>query len=447
MPAMPIDNLNLAATPAANAAPASDAGGTGENGPSFQATLASEIRNQGSTARNDAPAAKKPKDQTAADPGQTADPAQADLLISGLIKPQPVPSAEIARAPNDSSGPVAAAATDPTVGPIDVANAAKAQASLADQLQGRNPAVADGEASADDATTPLVENAGRSKMALSLNRDAASSETAAKPRPNAFRQGLDHALQQVTANKSVDPLSAKPGLSGTAATQSSTASPAVRPSNEAMDFAKAIGQPHEDKRAAGAELATALPGKELTKTLDGLKHDSAPGLAGDIRSTLTGQSAASPAQSNLPPSSLRIDASIGTAAWSSALGQQVILMAAGQQQQAEIHLNPESLGPIKVTITLDNNQASLSFVAREVSVRDAIEASLPKLTSMMSESGISLGQTNVSADHSGNPTPWSVPETFGAGRTDGDAPSEAARTLAGTSPRILVQQGLIDTFA
>jgi len=446
VPAMPIDNLNLAAAPTANAAPPSDVAGKGEDVQSFQATLAKEIRNQGGDAKSEAPAAKKPDDSSVADPAQPADPTQADLLIAGLIKPQLASSAEPASPQNDLSDLAAGAAPNTGASPIDLVNAAKAQALLADQMPARTSAVAEANDKVDDAARPALELAARGKQILGLKRDASPAEDTARPRGNGFWQGLDRALQQAATNKSESPPVANPSLNELAAAERTAGSAVTLPRAEAMNLAKAAGQASEEKRAASADVAAAMPGKELAKPLDGPKHDPAPGLMGDIRAAANVQAAASQAPSNLSATSLRIDASVGTAAWSSALGQQVILMAAGQQQQAEIHLNPENLGPIKVTITLDNNQASLSFVAREVSVRDAIEASLPKLTSMMSESGISLGQTNVSADHSGNPTPWSLPETAGNGGPIGDA-GETAMTLPGTGTRIRVQQGLIDTFA
>jgi flagellar hook-length control protein FliK len=420
LPVMPIDSLIASPAPSANAANTADPPGTGETAQSFQATLAKEIRTQGSDARNETAAARKPEHSAAEDASQPADPAQADLLLPSLLKPPLAATGETGGQGHDPSGPEAGSETRVSKSPIELIDTVQAQFLRAEQLQ--------------------PENATPAKLETELDDPA-------KARKGGFRQGLDHALQQAAANKSGNAAPATPTLPGSAAADKAPGLLGARSNNDAMAFAKAIGQTREEAHAARQDTAAAaLQTKDSPKSPDGLKHDAIANLSGEIHDALNVQAASAQRPSELSPAAARLDARIGTEAWSSALGQQVILMVAGQQQQAEIHLNPESLGPIKVTITLDNSQASLSFVAREASVRDAIESSLPKLTSMMSESGISLGQTQVSADNSGNSAPWSLAQTSAANLQNRDA-SEAENALPATSPRARVQQGLIDTFA
>jgi flagellar hook-length control protein FliK len=89
---------------------------------------------------------------------------------------------------------------------------------------------------------------------------------------------------------------------------------------------------------------------------------------------------------------------VGSDKWAPALGQQLARMTAGGQHTAELNLNPAGLGPLKVTLSLGDNQAQAMFVSAHESVRKAVEAALPQLRSSLSEQGITLGQTSVGAD-------------------------------------------------
>jgi len=111
------------------------------------------------------------------------------------------------------------------------------------------------------------------------------------------------------------------------------------------------------------------------------------------------QTTATPA-SSVPPSpvKLALSAPVGSDGWGTALGKQMIWMGNTNNQSAELHLNPPDLGPLKVTLTINDNQAQAMFVSAHQSVRSALEAALPQLRSSLAESGISLGNTSVSAD-------------------------------------------------
>ena len=97
---------------------------------------------------------------------------------------------------------------------------------------------------------------------------------------------------------------------------------------------------------------------------------------------------------------LSLEPRLGAAAWDNALGQKVLWMVSQQQQVAELTLNPLDLGPLQVVLTINNDQASATFVSQNADVRQALEAALPRLREMMADTGISLGNTTVSADTS-----------------------------------------------
>lgn len=95
-----------------------------------------------------------------------------------------------------------------------------------------------------------------------------------------------------------------------------------------------------------------------------------------------------------------LESRVGATGWDNALGQKVLWMVSNQQQVAELSLNPPDLGPLQVVLSLTNDQASATFVSQNADVRQALEAALPRLKEMMADSGISLGETTVSADTS-----------------------------------------------
>src|SRR3989338_10094289 len=89
---------------------------------------------------------------------------------------------------------------------------------------------------------------------------------------------------------------------------------------------------------------------------------------------------------------------VGSSEWGKALGQQMIHMGKGGEQVAELQLNPPGLGPLKVTLSMNDHQVQAIFVSAHSSVRAAVEAALPQLRTTLADSGISLGNTSVNAE-------------------------------------------------
>ncbi|MFC1747555.1 flagellar hook-length control protein FliK [Pseudomonadota bacterium] len=82
--------------------------------------------------------------------------------------------------------------------------------------------------------------------------------------------------------------------------------------------------------------------------------------------------------------------------WQSDFSQRISMLARNGNQTAEIRLNPANLGPIEVRVVMNDDQASISFSSQSGAVREAIEASLPRLREMFSSSGLQLADTQVS---------------------------------------------------
>lgn len=137
---------------------------------------------------------------------------------------------------------------------------------------------------------------------------------------------------------------------------------------------------------------------------------------------------------------------VGTPGWDQALGQKVVWMVAGAQQSASLTLNPPDLGPLQVVLNVSNGQADASFYAAQPEVRQALEAALPKLRDMMSDAGVQLGQTTVSA---GMPDQHNQPGERQAQNGSGKSGNDAGVDIAAPTVRqtIIGGQGLVDTFA
>ncbi|MDP9902295.1 flagellar hook-length control protein FliK [Variovorax ginsengisoli] len=132
-----------------------------------------------------------------------------------------------------------------------------------------------------------------------------------------------------------------------------------------------------------------------------------------------------------------IAAPVGSDAWAPALGQHMIRIAAKGDHVAELDLNPIGLGPLKVRLSVTDNQAQAMFMSGHESVRQAVEAAMPQLRTTLASQGISLGQTSVGADPG---------QAFFAGTGSGEQrnPTPPSRTSALDSTNATTQAPLIE---
>jgi len=98
------------------------------------------------------------------------------------------------------------------------------------------------------------------------------------------------------------------------------------------------------------------------------------------------------------PAAPQLSSQLGSPEWQQALGQQIVMFSRNGQQTAELHLHPQDLGSIQISLKLDSDQAQLSMVSNHSQVRAALEAAMPQLKEALAQNGINLGQTNVSSD-------------------------------------------------
>jgi len=127
--------------------------------------------------------------------------------------------------------------------------------------------------------------------------------------------------------------------------------------------------------------------------------------------------------------------------WAPALNQRITWMVRDQLQNASITINPPHLGPIEVRLQTDQSlQTSIQFFSNHADVRQAISDSLPTLREMMSQSGLQLGQADVSSGSQSN----SQHNNASGNRRD-NAPDVIMSNTA--SAEVSQGVGLINTFA
>ncbi|HAI51359.1 MAG TPA: flagellar hook-length control protein FliK, partial [Enterobacteriaceae bacterium] len=150
------------------------------------------------------------------------------------------------------------------------------------------------------------------------------------------------------------------------------------------------------------------------------------------------------------PHTAVLNAQLGTPEWQQAFSQQVTLMTRNGQQSAELRLNPEALGQVHISLKIDDNLAQMQFVSPHSHVRAALEAAMPTLRTQLAESGIQLGQSNISSESfAGQQQQQGQPQHNGSGRGQASfaGNSEAGIPAPASLQRIARGDNAVDIFA
>ncbi|MGJ0191079.1 flagellar hook-length control protein FliK [Pantoea sp. RRHST58] len=252
-----------------------------------------------------------------------------------------------------------------------------------------------------------------------------------------------------------------------------SASPSASASAPAHAEAKA-GPTQLNAASAGAAANTASAGVPLT--LDGsfqqaLSHisrqdeKSAPLTQTDSNALTSApiSSSAAPLMTQTAsattstPSTPMLNAQLGSDEWQQALSQQIVMFTRNGQQNAELRLHPADLGAIQISLKLDNDQAQINMASSHSHVRAALEAALPQLRNALAESGINLGQSQVSSDSFAQSQSFQQQQQQQEARRDGqhgtfslsqndDSEITPIAVPAALQARIL-GTGAVDTFA
>lgn len=139
---------------------------------------------------------------------------------------------------------------------------------------------------------------------------------------------------------------------------------------------------------------------------------------------------------------------VSQSGWADDVGNRMVWMAGKELGRAELILTPPHLGRVEITLNVNGDQTTAQFVTATPAAREAIEQSIPRLRELMTEAGLNLGQVNVSANGTNDPSQeqrsWG-----GAQRGGRQAMSEETSEIVGQPRSMWVQsgRGMVDTFA
>ena len=141
---------------------------------------------------------------------------------------------------------------------------------------------------------------------------------------------------------------------------------------------------------------------------------------------------------------LNVEVEVQSARWGEAIGAHMTKLVRDGQRSAQLVVNPPQLGPVEVSVNVDNEHATVSFSAPASATREALESALPRLREMLAEGGFSSADVDVSSggEHEGA-------ERDGSSASGSNAGINAATEELGESDSSIersVSVGLLDTY-
>jgi len=165
------------------------------------------------------------------------------------------------------------------------------------------------------------------------------------------------------------------------------------PAFKEADFAEVLAQPGAKKPEAAVvqvenSVSRELP--ELSRSVRGLPVQM-------TAHNLVNETSTKEFTSQLYQQ-LQLNTPVTQKSWGQEFSQRIsMLITNGQQQVAELQLNPARMGSISVRVSLDEEVANISFVTTQTAVKEAIEVSLPRLKEQLEQQGLDLGHVDVSS--------------------------------------------------
>jgi flagellar hook-length control protein FliK len=140
---------------------------------------------------------------------------------------------------------------------------------------------------------------------------------------------------------------------------------------------------------------------------------------------------------------MTVSSPVGSSAWTDEVGAKVTWMAHQGIESASLQLSPEHLGPLQVTISVRDGQASVWFGAAQPDTRTALQQSLPQLRELFASQGLNLADAGVSRE-----SPRGQ-DRQKSGRAAAPAAGVTAVNLDTSAGHAIVtgRLGLVDTYA
>ena len=356
-----------------------------------QAATRTAASESGSTS---APGDKVDADSTAAAATANQTTAASDAAAAGAASAQAAKAVD-RQASSGSSKPAELAAADV---PAKSSSAASPDDALADQV--RQGAQVQMEAS------PVSETE-LQQLAHQMGLDESATQDVNAP-TDAQGTSADTAAvaKEITADTNENPLA---GGEGTATVHPTMA---MAPSRRAQAASASATQPAQDGRVAAAGRPSTSPALPQTSPASDAASASRPATTDTSPTPLptaavaTGRAeggsfslgmamptpgAHSPVRTDGSPLlSSRIESPIHSAEFKEQFARQVAGVVVQGQDRAEIRLTPAELGPIRIRVSLNAEDAALDISAAHAATRAAIESSMSTLKQMLADHGLRL---------------------------------------------------------
>ena len=356
-----------------------------------QAATRTAASESGSTS---APGDKVDADSTAAAATANQTTAASDAAAAGSASAQAAKAVD-RQASSGSSKPAELAAADV---PAKSSSAASPDDALADQV--RQGAQVQMEAS------PVSETE-LQQLAHQMGLDESATQDVNAP-TEAQGTSADTAAvaKEITADTNENPLA---GGEGTATVHPTMA---MAPSRHAQAASASATQPAQDGRVAPAGRPSTSPALPQTSPASDAAAASRPtttdtsptplptaavatgraeGGSFSLGMALPTSGAHSPVRTDGSPLlSSRIESPIHSAEFKEQFARQVADVVVQGQDRAEIRLTPAELGPIRIRVSLNAEDAALDISAAHAATRAAIESSMSTLKQMLADHGLRL---------------------------------------------------------
>lgn len=326
--------------------------------------------------------------------------------------------------------------------------------SILSQVQAIKNSKADPKAAPIDSKLALTPAAARQNLAAELSSNP--------------RQPQTLPLQAAEADVDVD-LNAQLALPKALETSNPlAASPARKPALAAAQILNTPSNPNVAANTAAsqsrlmqeASASLAAFGRQLAEDARADTTMNLPALDASLLSQLAAAPATQPISSPavLPgPMALTVATPVQSPEWGAAMGRQMITLAQqaqGNIQSADIRLDPPELGPLRITLQMQDGVAHAMITSPHAQVRHALEQSLQQLQQQFAENGLSLGQADVGDQHASH---QAFHEQLAANGNKGDQPAfslnglaiadDSSALAASSVTRSLDPNALVDTFA
>ncbi len=254
------------------------------------------------------------------------------------------------------------------------------------------------------------------------------------------------AMQQAGNRKAAPPVAAGQAVPPSTMDNDVAGLP-LNPNNTSADSDQQppTGQ-HRMSEALLAQVAQKAPMNNLFRTTEaGLTAINSVPVA---PSGVVLQNAPQPTALNPLSTALPIHTPMGERGWDQAMGERILWMVGRQVQSAEVRITPPQLGPVDIRISIRNDQANVTFTAQHGMVREALEASIPRLREMLNENNLQLANVDVNQRNAGEGRASSHSfnqPSFGEQGAEGYELEEDE--LALRSVRTIHSDALVDDFA